>query len=523
MLLAVAIPKTNSVPSRLRRRSAGRGGTLRDANGGATPAQADRRGTVQKVDVTIGSWTSKRVEEAGEEAVGSYVLYRNGTPTVADIASLTPVTFICEPNDLPSDSIIRITHSGKGTLYQREAGGSELMPVTTLTTDAASLGGKDFFLHGSTVSSTVADSFIRIEHPDSEAVDEAMYTVLNLSLDMPDLFHSEAIPSEEKQNPGAFIHWNIDNDDESLSLVVPKHFGGDYLQTNESVENEDDLVPLKITIKPVPLGGEVSLSCGNGVALWRSPIKGQQDARFMASGQTRSWPLQTAVSQEILSTMRALPFFAEGVSDVPTEVCISYANPYTQTPVSDSITITPIAANCGNQPEPYTQRIVVQNTSVVGCEWSVTDPDDNPNYNCMGFVVNETNKCYDSALTNQQGEPIEYRIEDGVTRWSIDYKYGNRDGVWSLEDFDGFMLTKLELIPTDSISDATVIYYHDFHAAKRKNCPCGMPNWRMFESKMGEGICMEHLPDSLSPYGTPIRYYRPVASTAELITLLNSE
>lgn len=404
------------------------------------------------------------------------------------------------------------------------AGSDVLTPATPYPAYVSDLEGKEFYLHGSTVSGDVADSSIRIEHPESGAVDEARYTVLQLSLDMTDLFHAEAIPSEEKQNPGAFIHWNIDNDDESLSLVVPKHFGGDYLQTNESVENEDDLVPLKITIKPVPLGGEVSLSCGNGVALWRSPIKGQQNARFMAPGQTRSWPLQTAVSQETLSTMLALPFFAEGVLDVPTEVCISYANPYTQTPVSDSITITPIAANCGNQPKlSEVQKLKDDGNSLVGCEWSVTG-ESNIYYNCIAWVVNKTDRVYEKAIVNQYGIPIPGYIDgNGIHRFSIDYFSDIPDGFWSIDDFDSFMKKELSFVPADTISAAEVIYYSGFHAAKRKGCSCGSPQWRMFESKMGSYIRIEHLPEQLTEYGTPFRFYRPVASTTELIAILETQ
>ncbi len=240
MLLAVAIPKTNSVPSRLRRRSAGRGGTLRDANGGgAPPDQANQRGTVQKVDVTIGNWDQEQAEGL-EEAVGTYVQYSgSGVPDINDSVELTPVTFSCSPEDIPPQSILRITHSGPGTLYMA----------------------------------------------DSEA----------------------------------------------------------------------------------------------GVL--------QQDG-------------------------------------------------------------------------------------------------------------------YD---------------EDGVYCISIDLRWGNRDNDVTLEDIDLFMLRQLNLVPTDSIDDATVVYYEGFHAAKRKKCPCGQGQWILWESKMGKGIRLEHLYNQITQYGDPVRFYAPPRSIAEII------
>jgi len=93
----------------------------------------------------------------------------------------------------------------------------------------------------------------------------------------------------------------------------------------------------------------------------------------------------------------------------------------------------------------------------------------------------------------------------------IEEEYGDNDGVFEDADMDAFYLEKKGYTPTASDeTDAQVMYYSGFHAAKRKGCACGAGKWIMFESKCGEWLGIEHVHDQLNgpTYGAPVRYYK---------------
>jgi hypothetical protein len=91
----------------------------------------------------------------------------------------------------------------------------------------------------------------------------------------------------------------------------------------------------------------------------------------------------------------------------------------------------------------------------------------------------------------------------------IDVKWGNGDGKLSGEEIAAFYDAK-GYVPTSRISEADVVYYAYFHAARRKRCACGDGRWFMFESKLGEKVWIEHDMDQLngSVYGFPSRFYK---------------
>jgi len=55
-----------------------------------------------------------------------------------------------------------------------------------------------------------------------------------------------------------------------------------------------------------------------------------------------------------------------------------------------------------------------------------------------------------------------------------------------------------------------VLYYSEYHGAKKKGCQCGRGKWIMYESKCGDYERIEHVWDQLNDgeYGDPIRYYK---------------
>jgi hypothetical protein len=90
---------------------------------------------------------------------------------------------------------------------------------------------------------------------------------------------------------------------------------------------------------------------------------------------------------------------------------------------------------------------------------------------------------------------------------------GNNDGTLSTAEIDAFYLAKKGYEPNaNGPSDAQVMYYSGFHAARKKNCSCGKGQWIMYESKCGNAERIEHIYDQLDNstlgYGSRTRYYK---------------
>jgi hypothetical protein len=125
--------------------------------------------------------------------------------------------------------------------------------------------------------------------------------------------------------------------------------------------------------------------------------------------------------------------------------------------------------------------------------------DASKSYNCIAWSVGETTKWYDSVVS------LDTRPTDIV----IDVKWGNGDGIMTMAELDAFYDAK-GYVPTSRISEADVVYYTYFHAARRKRCSCGGGKWIMYESKLGRSVMIEHEIDQLngSAYGFPARFYK---------------
>ena len=147
--------------------------------------------TVVKVDVTIGD-VSDEYEEASQGAFVSFAV--DGTNSVICnhwTNMLKEVRFSCDPSNLPSNEVVRITHNGCGELYEQLPDGS-LQLITAVDYQANEISQKCFKLYGHGGSSEFMGERITIEHLSSGAIDEAPYTVLEIKL-VPDYDRNGAI------------------------------------------------------------------------------------------------------------------------------------------------------------------------------------------------------------------------------------------------------------------------------------------------------------------------------------------
>ena len=94
---------------------------------------------------------------------------------------LQEVRFSCNPINLPSNELVRITNNGCGELYEQLPDDS-LILITEAEYQANEISERRFKLHGHSASSVFMEEKISIEHISSGAVDEASYTVLEINL-----------------------------------------------------------------------------------------------------------------------------------------------------------------------------------------------------------------------------------------------------------------------------------------------------------------------------------------------------
>jgi hypothetical protein len=351
-----------------------------------------------------------------------------------------------------------------------------------------------------------------------------------------DLFKSP-VPEPEEENPGAFVHFNLDNDDNSNnSDGAPKHPGGDYI-ANET-HGEDDLKRAKIffgrQFGRLPNEGKVVLrvkliSGSRHMRVWKSPEKGAGND-VLVTVQEKGWDLSDPVQRQAFSQIKE-NLWIEGVeynSKCWLEVEYKKQEGGEWKVVgSDRVKYTFIAADCGVQPrtEPCQlpvydwqgklveyyddpdQRARIKGLGVKDCEFSITDNRITLQYNCIAWSVDETNIWYEDIRRENVIYPPNVVIIDEV--------YGNGDRKLEIKEMDTFYRIKKGWTQITTGNDeqkaknAEAIYYHNgYHAARRKHCPCGAGKWIMYESKCGRMERIEHIWNQLSCYGTPTHFYK---------------
>ena len=368
--------------------------------------------------------------------------------------------------------------------------------------------------------------------------------VINLIAE--DLFKS-LIPETEEENPGAFVHFNLDNDNDSNNNDgAPKHPGGDYIanETHGPVNGEDDLKRAKIffgrQLGRLPNEGKVVLrvtliSGSRHMRVWKNPEKGAGND-VLVTVQEKGWDLSDPVQRQTFSQIKE-NLWVEGIEyNSKCWLEVEYKKQVGgqwQSVGLDKVKYTFIAADCGDQPKTeavtgvddpstswpdnitYRQRAEFESSfpNLKRCEWSILDNSIISTkklittYNCIAYSVDETgpwwyNPVYTEAGTNIKG---------------IDQEFGDNDGVFEVSDLDAFYQTKKGWKPTASGPwDAEAMYYplhpdgKGYHAARRRRCSCGMGKWIMFQSKCGKSEAIEHVWNQLNGdlYGSPTRYYK---------------
>ena len=481
-------------------------GTATNAEGLSSSTNCTTNFTVVKVDVTIDG-----VDEEHEEVEGTFLQYvpdTNGVISVEGTNRMVNVSFSCEPA-LPTNELVTVSCAGPAELYEKLVTG-ELVKMTSTNYPACELSCHHFKLHGHQASSGVRDGGIRIVHPTSGAADVARYTVVDVDLRAMDLFG--AVDDSTEHDVGAYVHWNIDNDDSSDNTIgAPKHPGGDHLQAGAGqVVGENDLKSLTSVISPALAEGTAVLRIDKDKAkLWKNAEKGGANLILAGAGERR-WSLADGQErQQFYSICSSL--FVEGVGNGEGNITLSYEAPSGGSDCSDKVKYTFISANCGRQPRTdITERSIIEGNfpGLVRCEWSITGGP-SKYYNCLAWAVGKTD-VWVNDVVEINGVSLSEIVLNGVTYWGIDKKYGNGDGIRDIADIDSFFLAEANVVPTTSAKDATIIYYDGYHAARRMNCDCGSGCWQVFESKCGEIHRIEHVYDQLSgQYGAPARYYRP--------------
>jgi hypothetical protein len=112
------------------------------------------------------------------------------------------------------------------------------------------------------------------------------------------------LDSAHNLKAGAFVHWNIDNDNRNtqagkdlLGRPLPDAPVPDYTETAASVQNEDDLKPLVAGLIGIPDKGIVTLKRSNAnIRVWRSEAKGPGMALLVENNE-KTWNLANAAER----------------------------------------------------------------------------------------------------------------------------------------------------------------------------------------------------------------------------------
>ena len=333
-----------------------------------------------------------------------------------------------------------------------------------------------------------------------QAADATLYCI-KITVNATDLFGTVE-KNDDGSNKTAYVHWNIDNDNNANSGEPTKHLGGDYLKTNMTVNGEDDLKSFSFTMTPAINKGSIEISIGSKGKVWKNATKGVSSGvnsqLLLDAGATKVWDLSNVVQRNEFNGIGTV--YIEGVGNGNATFTIKYKDDKGTEIASDHISYTFIAANCGNQPL-VNRKTVFLNAfpGLVGCEWSVTG-EATISYNCIAWTVGITDKWVNAiGITGLRNN--RYHI-------SIDTSYGNGDGIMTMDELDAFYDANGYTV-TDS-SSADIMYYSKYHGARKKRCSDGAGKWEMFESKCGALERIEHLRDQLNGdlYGFPVRYYK---------------
>jgi PKD repeat protein len=311
---------------------------------------------------------------------------------------------------------------------------------------------------------------------------------------------------DDEDDPGAFVHFNID-DDAGVHTSIDGYdpaTAGDYT-LDGPIPGEDDLRPVAIALSaPAEANGCVYLRRSDPkIKVWTNAEKGPAN-QMSLDGDKPTWDL--SVDRTAFDNMKN-SLWVEGCGDGSAYLTVTYTTPGPDyTPLAtDTVKYTFIAALRGRQPGQKRRRAIRgKYPGLVDCEWSITGEKD-PWYNCIAYSVGDTTWGYKIWWDE---------VKDGVRNHKgIDQHFGvpAPDGNFDMADLDNFYLLKKGYTPVAlGPTDAEVMYYQNFHAAKHLHCSDGAGQWIMYESKLGADELIEHVWNQLngSAYGSPVRYYK---------------
>ncbi len=327
------------------------------------------------------------------------------------------------------------------------------------------------------------------------------------------------VPDTGEDDPGAYVHFNVDNDDNSNNLVpnppapvftppiinAGKYPGADYAQDQVAGE-EDDVKQALVTIAPLPTTGKVRLVRGSSILrAWHAWNKGQAMLDFDANNR-KTWNLADEEERGDFRLEWKDSLYVEGYQDGTTTLELQLLDAEDNVLAHDSVTYNFIDADCGNQPTSndltywigtalYSQRGYYEqlNPNLRRCEWSMIGPSSTA-YNCMAYAVDDVNHFYNQAMIHGFWGGPGTTLEQDVVRFFADQDLQlNRQRPWGPQ----FRLLQGE---EATLENADVIYYSGFHAAKKRNCGCGLGKWDnlMFAGKDAQFDVMEHIWNQIS-------------------------
>jgi hypothetical protein len=221
-----------------------------------------------------------------------------------------------------------------------------------------------------------ADSY-KDHKPKASLEVNAVEVLTTINLVASDLFKSPILEDEE-ENPGAFVHFNLDNDNDSdNSDGAPKHPGGDYIanEKHNPVIGEDDLKRAKIffgrQFGRLPNEGKVVLrvkliSGSRHMRVWKSPEKGAGND-VLVTVREKGWDLSDPVQRQEFSQIKE-NLWIEGVEyNSKCWLEVEYKKQEGgewKVAGSDRVKYTFIAADCGVQPRTEPCQLPVYVTSL---------------------------------------------------------------------------------------------------------------------------------------------------------------
>ena len=524
------------------------GGSSHDSLDGwnGTPS-SNKRWTVVHVDMDMEGvkdeeYSSPDAGKTEETVPGGFVAYNddddNGNGT-ADRLENGPVN---NENDLVKITIKRplpytligyvcfnVTEgAGKVRIWTSQTKGGTPVTLPAIYPLSDPNFPKELYVEGYETSSGLRDVTLSAYYTVSGKTfyDHIKLTIVDLNLTATDLYGT--ILDRNEEDPGAFIHFNLDNDNDSNNTVEgPKRPGADYADDTTPVTGENNLKPLSLYMTPLLSEGVVTLSNTSQGELWKDAAKGTGNL-LLGPGGNLSWNLANSQQRTQFGSLCANPLYMEGASSTGGTVSLVYYSPTGAQVDGDWVYYHFIAADCGDQPRTEAEDIYEWNfvsgtwvpitgfvqrngiesgQSLARCEYSITDNlaarsgsggkrCSIPEYNCIAWSVDDTANWFSDVY--------------------IAHNYGDQDDIFELADVNDFYLKKKGWTPITSgtpeekAAQAEAIYYSGFHAARKKSCGCGAGKWIMYESKLGQYERIEHVWDQVSgtEYGTASMFYK---------------